>query len=127
MRRRAIQKGRRHAAPIPSACRIGPIMMSSVILGTDPADHSMPEDIETQAVNMFVNLKDIAEAAGGSTDDIVMMTIWAKDPGNIEAVNREWLQMFPEFDTRPARHTMQFVGEGPGLIRCTITMVCEDE
>jgi enamine deaminase RidA (YjgF/YER057c/UK114 family) len=123
-RRKSIQIGEfKHANPIPNACRIGNLLMSGVILGRDPATGVMPERIEDQCANMFGHMKTIVEAGGGSTDDIIKMTVWLKDRSNRGPVNVEWLKMFPDEHSRPARHTSQANLEGGQLITCDITAV----
>jgi enamine deaminase RidA (YjgF/YER057c/UK114 family) len=63
------------------------------------------------------------EAAGGSTDDIVKMNVWLKDPTERELLNKHWLAMFPDEHARPARHTQPLE---PGLrvrVACEIVAV----
>src|SRR4029078_10037453 len=75
-RRKSIHIGEfNHASPIPTACGIGNLLMSGVILGRD-ATGKMPEKIEDQCANMFDHMKAIVEAGGGTTDDIIKMTVW---------------------------------------------------
>ena len=120
--RASINFGRKHANPIPNACRIGNLVMSSVIIGTDPVSGEMPADMETQCRNMFVHVRGIAETAGGSTDDIIKMTVWLKNLNDRAALNEEWLRMFPDPASRPARHAHQYVGDLTALIQCDVTL-----
>ena len=62
-------------------------------------------------------------AAGGSTDDIIKMNVWMKDRSNRDVLNAEWVKMFPDPHSRPARHTSQAALEGGQLIVCDITAV----
>ena len=122
-RRKSIHIGEfKHANPIPNACRIGNLLMSGVILGRD-ATGKMPEKIEDQCANMFDHMKAIVEAGGGTTDDIIKMTVWLQDRTQRAPVNAEWLKMFPDETSRPARHTSQASLEGGQLINCDITAV----
>jgi 2-iminobutanoate/2-iminopropanoate deaminase len=67
------------------------------------------------------------EAAGGSPDDIVKLVVWAKDKSFKDAMNKEWLAMFPDEHSRPARHTMMYGGfSGNVLIQCEIVAVLSD-
>jgi 2-iminobutanoate/2-iminopropanoate deaminase len=64
------------------------------------------------------------EAAGGSPADIIKMVVWAKDKSFKDAMNKEWLAMFPDSHSRPARHTMMYSGfAGNTLIQCEIVAV----
>ena len=125
-RRKSIQIGEfKHANPIPNACRIGNLLMSGVILGRDPATGTMPERIEDQCANMFGHMKTIVEAGGGSTDDIIKMTVWLQDRSQRAPVNTEWLKMFPDERSRPARHALQMQMEGGALVQCDFTAVID--
>lgn len=115
--------GFKHKNPIPNACVIDGILMSGVILGVDPASGEMPADIETQAANMFTHALAIVEAAGGTKDDILKMTVWFKDPSQRGAVNTVWTKLFPDHDDRPARHALPLIGDGPSLVQCDVTAV----
>ena len=124
-RRKSIHIGGfKHANPIPNASRIGNLVMSGVILGRD-ADGKMPGSLEAQCANMFGHMKATVEAAGGSTDDIIKMTVWLKDRGNREPVNREWLKMFPDPHSRPARHAIQSALDGDKLLECDFIAVMD--
>jgi len=65
-------------------------------------------------------------AADGSTDDIIKMNVWMKDRSNRDVLNAEWVTMFPDPHSRPARHTSQTALEGGQLIVCDITAVFEE-
>jgi 2-iminobutanoate/2-iminopropanoate deaminase len=79
-RRRSVHIGGfKHANPIPNACRIGNLLMSGVILGRDPVTGTMPKTIEEQCAHMFAHMQAIVEAGGGTTDDIIKMTVWLQD------------------------------------------------
>ena len=125
-RRKSIHIGGfKHANPIPNACRIGNLVMSGVILGRDAAG-AMPESLDAQCANMFAHMKAAVEAAGGSTDDIIKMTVWLKDRTQRGPVNVEWLKMFPDEHSRPARHALSMdVMDGGALVQCDFTAVID--
>ena len=124
-RRKSIHIGEfKHANPIPNACRIGNLVMSGVILGRG-ADGAMPESLEAQCANMFAHMKAIVEAAGGSTSDIIKMTVWLQDRKQRAPVNTEWLKMFPDEHSRPARHALQMDMENGALVQCDFTAVID--
>lgn len=107
--RRSIEvEGFSHGAqPIPAASRVGNIVMTGGVYGLDPKTGKIPDDVEQQAELMFFNLKRIMTAAGGSMDRIVKMTVYVKVPEGRAAVNKQWLEAFPDPASRPARHTFQ--------------------
>ncbi|EJW11359.1 Endoribonuclease L-PSP [Rhodovulum sp. PH10] len=125
-RRTSIQIGGfKHANPIPNASRIGNLLMSGVILGRDPQTGTMPATLEEQCANMFAHMKAIVEAGGGTTDDIIKMTVWLQDRSRRGPVNTEWLKMFPDERCRPARHALQMNMDGGALVQCDFTAVID--
>jgi enamine deaminase RidA (YjgF/YER057c/UK114 family) len=109
-------------------CIIGPFMMSSGIFGMEPETRKTPDAVESQCKLMFANIRRVMEVAGGSVDDIIKVVIWAKDKSFKEAVNKEWLAMFPDEHSRPARHTMMYQGfSGNTLIQCEIVAVLSEK
>lgn len=106
--RRSVNAPRaRHENPIPNASRVGNVVMSSVISGTNPGTRDLPPDLAGQMKNLFHHIRSDVEAAGGSVDDIVKITFWMADPNTGRAaINDEWVKMFPNPDARPARHTL---------------------
>jgi enamine deaminase RidA (YjgF/YER057c/UK114 family) len=118
-------EGIAHKFPVPNACRIGNLVVSSAIHGIDPATHTLPDDLTSQCTHVFANMKTIVEAAGGSTQDIIKMTLYLRDRGNRGPVNEEWVRMFPDPDARPARHAQVLLVDGPSLIQCDFIAVIE--
>jgi 2-iminobutanoate/2-iminopropanoate deaminase len=114
----------RHLNPIPNASRIGNIVMSSVINGMDPGARTLPPELTQQLANMFLHVRNAVEAAGGTVDDIIKMTVWVKDPATQrEALNVEWVKMFPDENSRPARHTLPLAPDSKALVSCDFTAV----
>ena len=125
-RKSIIVEGLAHKYPVPNACRIGNLVVSSAIHGVDPATHTMPEDLASQCAHIFANMKAIVEAAGGSIEDIIKMTVYLRDRNNREPLNEEWLRMFPDAETRPARHAQPLLVDGPSLVQCDFIAVIRD-
>jgi 2-iminobutanoate/2-iminopropanoate deaminase len=107
--------GVRHNAPIPMGCRVGNVLHSSAVMGADPATGKLPPDGAEQVRLMFANMQTLLEAGGASTDDIVFMNVLLKDNSLREEVNRYWLEMFPDPEDRPARHTTRAELQGDML------------
>jgi len=107
--RRSIEvDGFNHGAqPIPAASRVGNIVMTGGVYGLDPQTRKIPDDVEKQAELMFFNLKRIMAAAGATMDRVVKMTVYVKVAEGRPAVNKQWLEAFPDPASRPARHTFQ--------------------
>jgi enamine deaminase RidA (YjgF/YER057c/UK114 family) len=105
MPRRSIHAaGYSHAAAIPTASRIGPLLASSVIAPFDVDSRSMPEDAESQVRNLFRHAGAILEAGGATWDDLIKMTFYASSNDLRAVIEQFWVERFPDADTRPARH-----------------------
>jgi enamine deaminase RidA (YjgF/YER057c/UK114 family) len=116
--------GFKHENPIPNASRVGNIVMSSVIGGTKPGTRELPASLEEQVANVFAYIKHDIEAAGGSVDDIIKITFWVKDPvSQRAALNTEWVKMFPDPESRPARHTLTLPADSRALVQADFTAV----
>ena len=114
----------RHENPIPNACRIGNIVMSSVIGGSNPGTRELQPTLEQQIANVFGYIRHDVEAAGGTVDDIVKVTFWVKDPAKQRAaLNEEWVKMFPDPASRPARHTQHLPAESRALVQADFIAV----
>jgi reactive intermediate/imine deaminase len=89
MPRNAISTERAPAAigPYSQAVRAGGTVYLSGQIPLDPASMQLVEGFEAQAVQVFENLKAVAEAAGGSLKDIVKLNIFLTDLGNFATVN----------------------------------------
>ena len=86
-----------HKNPIPSACRLGNMLMSGIITGIDPATGKVAPTLEA-AVRLHVRAcaRDHGRRPAAVTDDIIKMTVWMADRSKRDAVNAEWLKMFPD-------------------------------
>ncbi len=123
MRKSIHIEGFKHANPIPNASRIGNIVMSGVLLGRDPVTEKPAKTLEEQCALVFRYIRETVEAAGGTTEDIIKVSVWLRNPADRAVLNAEWTRMFPDPDSRPARHTQPAPAEGPYLVQCDFTAV----
>jgi enamine deaminase RidA (YjgF/YER057c/UK114 family) len=115
-------EGFSHANPIPAAARVGPLLMSGLINGTDPATGKLADGLEAQCACMFRQVRNVLAAGGGTPDHLVRMTVWLKDRSQRGPLNEQWLAMFPDADNRPARLSLEASGLSAGiLVQCEIT------
>ena len=114
-----------HSAPIPMGVRMGNLVFSSGVMGTDPDSGSLPDDPARQAELIFQHMRALLEQAGGSLDDVAHVTVYVKDNAYREHINREWLKAFPDEHDRPARHTLLWNLSGGMLIQCELVAVLD--
>jgi enamine deaminase RidA (YjgF/YER057c/UK114 family) len=98
--------GMAHGAPIPNGCKVGNMVFSSGIFGRDTENNSIPEDPDEQAAALFKNIRTFMEQAGGTPENIAYVKVYLPDDKYRESINKEWLKMFPDEHSRPARHAL---------------------
>ena len=126
-RRRTIDvPGLHHTNPIPVASSIGNLLMSGGIAGQDPRTGQYGRDLESQCSLMFQNVRLVMEAAGSTTDRVIKVNVWLRDIADKKPLNDEWCRMFPDEESRPARHTFGNPELPPGqLVQCEIIAVLD--
>ena len=121
-RRQVIElEGFAHGNPIPVAVKIGNMVYSGAVPGTNEAGVT-PDDPEAQIAQVFKNIQRIVEAAGGTVADIAKLDVKLTDMSLRPTVNTYWLAMFPNPHDRPARHTTQGSLNGNQVI--SVELVC---
>ena len=79
------------------ACAAGKLVFLSGQIPLDPASMEIVGgDFEARARRVFDNLKAVAEAAGGSLDQIVKLTVYLTDLDNFATVNSVMAEYFAE-------------------------------
>src|SRR5262249_12436477 len=94
--------------PIPAASRVGNIVATGGVHGMDTSTGAIPGDAAAQVRNAFANLKAILAAAGASPGQVVKLTVFMKGPEVRDLVNEQWLALFPDPQSRPARHSLNY-------------------
>ena len=83
--------------PYSQAVKAGNTVYMSGQIPLDPGSMEMvTESFEAQAVQVFENLKAVAEAAGGSLDDCVKLPILLSDLANFAQVNEIMQRYFTQ-------------------------------
>ncbi|MGE3911222.1 MAG: RidA family protein [Chloroflexota bacterium] len=122
-RREVIElEGFAHGNPIPVAVKIGNMVYSGAVAGTDEQGVT-PADPDAQIGQVFKNVQRIVEKAGGTTADIAKLDVKLRDMSHRPVVNKHWLAMFPDEHDRPARHTQQADLPGTLLIQVEVVAV----
>jgi len=114
-----------HKNPIPNASMIGNFLVTGVIMGRDTREETIPDTMEEQCAIMFRHIRDIVSAAGGATNDIIKISVWLKDASDRSALNAEWVAMFPDPESRPARHALPLDASSPVMIQCDFMAVID--
>ena len=99
MKRTPIHSDKAPAAigPYSQAVRAGDLVFLSGQIPLDPATGELVGgDFEARARRVFENMKAVAEAAGGSLDQAVKVTIFLTDLDRFAAVNKVMAEFFNE-------------------------------
>lgn len=99
MSRDIIQTGAAPAAigTYSQAVRSGNLVFLSGQIPLDPATMEIVDgDFEARARRVFDNLKAVAEAAGGSLDQVVKLTVYLTELDNFAAINSVMAEYFDE-------------------------------
>ena len=92
--------------PLSQAIEAGAWIFASGQLGNDPATRRLADGgIAAETRQVLENLKAILEAAGSSLENVVKVTIYMVDLGELPAMNEVFSRYFPV--EPPARTTFQ--------------------
>src|SRR5215469_16163368 len=127
-KRRSIEvSGLEHTHPIPNASPVGSLLMTGGIYGKDPTTGKLASDAASQCKLMFENVRRVLDAGGAKPEDIVKVNVWMKNKDDRVHLNPEWLAMFPDPHSRPARHTFVDTDQPYGaLVSCEVIAVITD-
>jgi 2-iminobutanoate/2-iminopropanoate deaminase len=103
-------EGHDHHDPIPMSARIGGLYASSGVSGVDPRSADNVEAVDGvvgQSHYGIRNIKTLVEAGGMTMDDVGHMTLLVQDYTDLATIDKEWAEMFPDPNNRPARQVMK--------------------
>jgi 2-iminobutanoate/2-iminopropanoate deaminase len=103
--------------------RIDNVVFSSAIMGGDPATGEIPDDGETQVKFAFENLLSFLDAAEVRPEDVIRLTIHLSEPSLRPAIDVEWEKIFPDPESRPARHAMNLTLNRNMLVQLEVVAV----
>ncbi len=101
-----LENDKGHRNPIPTCVVLGNLILPSVISGISGLPDGVTLSPEEEIERGFQRMKTIVEGAGGSLDTIGKITVYLKNFSDREFVNKSWLKMFPDENSRPARHVV---------------------
>jgi reactive intermediate/imine deaminase len=109
MTRQTIHSNQAPAAigPYSQAIRVGNVVYLSGQIGLDPATGNMVDGVEAQTHQVLRNLRAVCEAAGGTLDQIVKVSLLLVDLNDFARVNEIMATYFSQ--PYPARATFQVV------------------
>jgi 2-iminobutanoate/2-iminopropanoate deaminase len=116
--------GRKHAAHLSPAVRVGDLVWTSGTTGRDPVTNEMPDGIEAQSRNTLNSLAAVLEAAGTSWNNVIKVNVYLADTALRPTFNEIYLEYLPS--DRPSRTSIGNVGfEGKTLVEVECVAVIE--
>ena len=91
--------------PYSQAQIVGNLVYTSGQIPVDPATGSIPQGVEAQAEQGFVNISMLLEAAGSDIGKVVKTTLFIKDMNDFAAVNAVYGKYFTQ--PYPARSCVE--------------------
>ena len=115
--------GMDHAAPISQAVKMGNMIFTSAVSGRDTETGKLGDGPAEQAELAFKNLRKILAAAGAGPEHVAHVTVFLQDSAHRDAVNKPWLEMFPDENDRRARHAITAELRGGMLVQLEVIAV----
>ena len=91
--------------PYSQAQIVGSLVYTSGQIPVDPATGIIPESVEAQAEQVFVNIANLLEAAGSSISKVVKTTVFIKNMDDFAAINAVYGKFFTQ--PYPARSCVE--------------------
>lgn len=91
--------------PYSQAVVVNNIVFTSGQIPVNPVTGEIPEGIENQANQVFINIKNLLEASGASIEKTVKTTVFIKDMNDFSKVNKIYETYFTE--PYPARSCVE--------------------
>ena len=100
------QRAPKAIGPYSQAVRVGNFLFVSGQVALNPKDSSIVgQDVESQIMQIFENVKNLLEDAGTSLENVVKTTLYLKDMGDFAKANEAYSRYFKA--PYPARATVQ--------------------
>lgn len=100
------EKAPKPVGPYSQAVKAGGFLFIAGQIPINPETGALVEgDIRAQTRQVLENVKAIVEAAGGSLNDVVKVTVYLRDMGDFGAMNEVYSEYFS--DSKPARAAVE--------------------
>jgi 2-iminobutanoate/2-iminopropanoate deaminase len=96
------------------AVKCGNMIFTSGQNGRNPETGQMLDGAENQARQALENLKNLLEYMGSGLDEVLKITIFVKDIGDVSKINKVYYEVFKE--QRPARTCVEVSNLAPGFL-----------
>ena len=107
MMKKAISTDKAPAAigPYSQAIEVNNMVYTSGVIPVNPATGEIPEGVEAQAEQVFVNMEGLLEAAGTCMENVIKTTVFIKEMNDFAKINEVYAKHFT--GTFPARSCVE--------------------
>jgi 2-iminobutanoate/2-iminopropanoate deaminase len=106
--------------------RVGNTIFTSGVAGKLPATNKLVDGAEAQAYQAFENLKTVLANGGATLAHVGLISALVADEAARDALNKAWVDAFPDANDRPARHTTVQPLRGGMLVQIQAIAVVTD-
>ncbi len=82
--------------PYSQAIEVNGMVFTSGVIPVDPATGVIPEGVEAQATQAFINLTNLVEASGAAMSQVVKTTVFIKEMNDFGKINEIYAKFFKE-------------------------------
>ena len=121
MERKVIHTSEAPSSPLYSqAVKAGGFVYLSGFVGMDPATKQLAGDtVEEQTSRAIRNCESVLKTVGSSLEDVVQVIVLLSDPGDFDAMNKEYAKMFP---TNPPARMVAKLGVNLPRVKVSVAM-----
>jgi 2-iminobutanoate/2-iminopropanoate deaminase len=117
--------GMAHGDPMSMGARLGNLVFSSRVVGTDTSTGKTPDDRRTQARMAFKNVRTLLEEAGGGLANLSQVNAFINDEAGRSATLQAWREIFAEGSSvQPKLHFLNARLPGPTVVRLEVLASC---
>jgi 2-iminobutanoate/2-iminopropanoate deaminase len=80
--------------PYSQAIEVNGMVYTSGVIPVNPESGEIPEGVEAQATQVFVNLVNLLQASGTSMENVVKTTVFIKDMNDFAKINEVYATYF---------------------------------
>lgn len=80
--------------PYSQAIEVNGMVFTSGVIPVNPESGEIPEGVEAQATQVFVNLVNLLQASGTSMENVVKTTVFIKDMNDFAKINEVYAKYF---------------------------------
>ncbi len=91
--------------PYSQAIEVNNMVYTSGVIPVNPATGEIPEGVEAQAEQVFVNMEGLLEAAGTCMENVIKTTVFIKEMNDFAKINEVYAKHFT--GTFPARSCVE--------------------